>query len=220
MSDRVRSFGRTATWPEPAAEPAWHGLAGDVVRMLAPHTEADPHAVLVTLLVAFGNAVGRGPGFTAEGDFHGSNLYAVIVGDTSKGRKGTSWGRVRQLVEAADPEWSQERIMGGLSSGEGVVSQVRDQITKMVAEKVKGKATGHYIEEVEDFGVSDKRLLVVEGEFAQALRVMRREGNTLSPTLRNLWDRGDSASLTKKSTERTTGALVSILGHILSLIHI
>ena len=67
---------------------------------------------------------------------------------------------------------------------------------------------------VEDPGIADERLMVIEDEFAQALKVMSREGNTLSPALRALWDRGDLGNLTKTSPARTTGALVSIIGHI------
>ena len=36
-----------------------------------------------------------------------------------KGRKGTSWGRVRELLEARRPGWAEARIASGLSSGEG-----------------------------------------------------------------------------------------------------
>jgi hypothetical protein len=62
---RPGRFGRNAEegeppWPklDPAA---LHGLAGDAVRLLEPHTEADPAGLLVCLLAAFGNAVGPGP---------------------------------------------------------------------------------------------------------------------------------------------------------------
>src|SRR5262249_48375836 len=47
-------------WPR-LDEAALRGLAGDVVRLLDPHTEADAAAMLVTFLVLFGNAVGPGP---------------------------------------------------------------------------------------------------------------------------------------------------------------
>jgi hypothetical protein len=43
------------------SELALYGLPGDVVATLDPHTEADPSAVLVSFLVAFGAAVGPGP---------------------------------------------------------------------------------------------------------------------------------------------------------------
>lgn len=52
-------------WPElypwPILSPnAMYGLAGEIVRSVESETEADPVALLATLLVAFGNAVGPG----------------------------------------------------------------------------------------------------------------------------------------------------------------
>src|SRR5262249_22967229 len=93
-----------APWPELPAE-ALHGLAGDIVTMLAPETESDPVAILGQLLVAFGSAVGRSPHFPVEGDAHHVNLFLVLVGQSSRGRKGTSRGRALQLMEHADAEW-------------------------------------------------------------------------------------------------------------------
>jgi hypothetical protein len=46
-------------WPAPIAEQALHGPAGEFVRLIEPHTEADPIALLIQLLVAFGVAAGR-----------------------------------------------------------------------------------------------------------------------------------------------------------------
>ena len=46
-------------WPAPITEHALHGLAGEFVRLVEPHTEADPIALLIQLLVAFGVAAGR-----------------------------------------------------------------------------------------------------------------------------------------------------------------
>lgn len=203
-----------ADWPEPPAEQAFHGLAGRIVRTIEPHSEADPAALLASVLVAFGNACGRGPGFRAEGDFHATNLYAVVVGETAKGRKGTSWGQARRPFAVADPGWTSERLAGGLTSGEGLIYHVRDSQSKQVPLKEKGKPTGEYVEEVVDEGVADKRLLIFEGEFAQVLKVMGREGNTLSPVVRDLWDRGEVRTLSKNSPLRATDALVSILAHV------
>ena len=36
-------------WPEPLGKAAFHGLAGDFVRLVEPHTEADPAALLLIL---------------------------------------------------------------------------------------------------------------------------------------------------------------------------
>ena len=77
------------------------------------------------LLVGFGNAIGRTPYVAVEADKHHSNLFTVLVGDTAKARKGTSWGHARRLLCEADPDW-EPRIMGGLSSGEELIAQVAD----------------------------------------------------------------------------------------------
>jgi hypothetical protein len=201
------------------ATDALHGLAGDVVLTVDPHTEADRAAVLLSFLAAVGNVIGRGPHARAEGDVHAANLFVAIVGDTSKGRKGTSWGRVREIVTRAAPDW-ESRIAGGLSSGEGLIWAVRDPIeTRRRARNNEDRERADeegFVTEVEDVGICDKRLLVVEGELAAPLRTMRRDSNTLSAVLRNLWDRGDVSTMTKNSPARTTGAHVSLIAHIVS----
>jgi len=56
--------------------------------------------------------------------------------------------------------------------------------------------------------------VALAGEFVQALKVMEREGNILSPLIRNSWDTGKLRTLTKNSPARATGAHISIIGHI------
>jgi hypothetical protein len=114
------------SWPDPLPPEALHGLPGRYARALDPHTEADTTAVLVQLLVAFGCAAGRHGHFVAEADKHYPNLFAVLVGQTAKGRKGTSWGHVRERFRSAAMDWAENRIMNGFSSGEGLIWQVRD----------------------------------------------------------------------------------------------
>jgi hypothetical protein len=46
---------------------ALHGLAGNVVNTILPHTESDPVGLLLQFLVSFGNAVGRQPFYFIEG---------------------------------------------------------------------------------------------------------------------------------------------------------
>jgi hypothetical protein len=146
--------------------------------------------------------VGRGPHFRVESDHHGGSLFAALVGDTAIARKGTSWGHVRRLMGAVDGDWQRDRIASGLTSGEGLVWAVRDPAG---AKRRKAES---------DPGVSDKRLLVVESELAAALKVMGREGNTLSPILRCAWDGTDLSTLAKNSPARATAPHVSVIGHI------
>lgn len=206
-----------APWPAPIGPAGMHGLAGDFVRMIMPHTEADPAAVLVQILVAFGNVIGRGPHFTVGATRHYTNLDACIVGATSRSRKGTSWDETRRLLGTVDSEWAGQHIQGGLSSGEGLISVVRDAKegpVPMYEGTGKARRFVGYENMTTDPGVQDKRLLVCETEFASALRVMERDGNILSPIIRQAWDTGDLRVMTKNNPVQATGAHISIIGHI------
>ena len=74
-----------SNWPAPLGEAAYHGVFGEIVRALAPETEADPAAVLAQLLAMFGNVIGRTAHFCVGRDTHYLNLFVGIVGQTSKG---------------------------------------------------------------------------------------------------------------------------------------
>ena len=204
---------RGPRWPDPLGEKAYYGLAGEIVKAIEPHTEADPAALLFQFLTAFGNVIGRSAYFLAEADQHFMNLFTVQVGVTSRGRKGTSLGQVLRPFKMVDPRWISDRKQSGLSSGEGLIWGVRDQIEKTEPIKDNKQITG-YQQVVIDEGITDKRLFVVEEEFAQTLRVLGREGNTLSPVIRNAWDSGNLSILTKNSPAKATGAHISIIGHI------
>jgi hypothetical protein len=199
--ETVTMNGDASLWPTPINEMAYQGLAGEIVKTIEPHTESDPVAILFQTLTAFGNVIGPAPHFRVEADRHPARLAGVITGATSKARKGTSGGIVIRLFEDADPEWAADRIKGGLSSGEGLAFHVRDPLLAI------GKKQ-------DDPGILDKRLLVVESEFASVLKAASREGNILSPTIRQSWDTGNLATLTKNNPVKATGAHISIIGHI------
>jgi Protein of unknown function (DUF3987) len=192
-------------WPWIDGE-AYHGLVGEIVETIEPHSEADPVAILVQLLAAAGNVIGRSCYYQIESDRHHANLFAVLVGPSSKARKGTSWGRVSAVAQVVDPKWEGERVRGGLSSGEGFINEVRDEVTQWDPKESKWG--------VIDPGAADKRLMVIEPEFAGLLSVMERPGNTLSPVLRKAWDGNKLETMTRNSPLKATGAHVSIIGHI------
>jgi hypothetical protein len=100
------------------AEDAYHGLAGRIVRTIEPSSEADPVAILMHVLVAAGNVIGRGPHALVEETQHACNEFVALVGRTSKGRKGQAWSTPRHLLALVDEPWATRRIKGGLSSGE------------------------------------------------------------------------------------------------------
>jgi len=194
-----------AKWPE-IDNAAFYGVAGEIVQTIEPHTESDRVALLIQTLVAAGNVIGRSPHYRVESDQHRANIFAVLVGDSSKGRKGTSWGRIRSIAKNADERWWGDRIKGGLSSGEGFINEVRDPVSKY---EIKDKEF-----EIVDPGVSDKRLMIVETEFAGALSVAERHGNTLTENIRKAWDGQKLETLTRNSSLTATDAHISIIGHI------
>lgn len=204
---------KNTQWPADAAPEAFYGLAGDIVRTMEPHTEADPHALLTNILVAFGNAAGPGHHFVVGQEHHGLRLNAILVGETGHGRKGQSWAEIRGLLERVEPDWAGQRITSGLSSGEGLIWAVRDPQSRQEPVKQGGRVVDYEMVVV-DAGVSDKRLLVVEPEFARTLKVMGRDGNILSAVVRQAWDSGNLRVLTRNSPIQATGAHISAIGHI------
>lgn len=207
------SFLDAPQWPAPLGEKAYHGLAGEFVRTLEPHTESDPVALLSQFLAFYGNLIGRRAHIEIEASRHYGNLFVVLVGPTAKARKGTAEAHVRRIMRAVDETWASKRIKSGLSTGEGLVWQVRDAIERREPIKEKGRITG-YQTVVADEGEEDKRLLVIEPELARVFQVLEREGSTLSAILREAWDKGDLSVLTKASTAHATGAHVTLIGHI------
>jgi hypothetical protein len=144
------------------------------------------------------------------------NLFTALVGASSKGRKGSSWSHVLHLVRRVDAEWAERNIGHGLVSGEGLIWAVRDPIEKQkrLGKKERETRGNAYETVIEDPGVKDKRLFVIEAEFARILRVLRREGNTLSAVIRSAWDSGDMRSMTKNDPSRASGAHISIVAHV------
>ncbi len=197
--------------PAELDDAALYGLAGDVVRLIAPQTEAHPASLLFSFFVAVGIALGNGVAWKIGGVPHSLRLFLVLIGVSGKGRKGTSWGVIRGVLETAlGADFYKDHVTTGLSSGEGLIAAVRDPVTKMV----KGK--GDTPEETTiDEGVKDKRLIVLESEFGRTLKVMQREGSTLSAVIRQAWEIGANDALNVLTKVRTTatGAHVGIVGH-------
>jgi len=201
-------------WFEPKmGADAFTGLAGRIVDVLEPHSEASPVAILLHVLVGLGSLIGRGPHALVEKTSHHVNEFVALVGRSSKGRKGQAWSVPRWLLAQADEEWAAGRVVSGLSSGEGLIYHVRDPRDEQQPIKEKGQVTGYATVRVDE-GVSDKRLLVFEAELASVLRRMEMDSNSLSAVLRQAWDEGRLATLTRNSPLRATGAHVSLIAHV------
>ncbi len=175
------------TWPDPLRPEAFHGVAGELVRLIEPVSESDPAALLLQILIGWGSLAGRGPYYLAEADRHHANEYGVMVGVSSKARKGTSWGRVKGVLSGVDEDWAKDRTLGGIGSGEALIDLVAGD---------------------------DHRALLHEPEFARLLAIVNREGSTLSANIRNGWDNGTLSVETRQKKQRVTGAHISVIAHI------
>ncbi len=204
-------------WPDPIDPAAYHGILGQLARVIEPHTEADPIAVLIHNIIMFGSAVGHQPHFRIGATKHHTVENAVLVGVTSKARKGTAENEARRPYQIIEDSWI-GRVTSGLSTGEGLLSAVRDALEKQEPIREgkgrKGKIIG-YETIVADEGVADKRHLAIESEWGRVLRVMERDGSTLSSVLRQMYDCPHVAEIkTRVNPIRATDPHVSILGHI------
>ena len=173
------------------AEPALHGLAGRAVRTIAPHTEAHPAAILLQLLAVFGNLLGRGPHCMVDATRHSLNLYVVLVGDSSKARKGTSWNQIARLFTQVDQPWLTTRVTTARLTASGLVHALRDQEPP-----------------------TDRRLLALSEEFASVLHTLKRGNGHLSPLLRCAWDSGDLPTLEMNQRLQATATHLSLIAHI------
>ena len=172
-------------------EAALYGVAGLAARVLAPHTEAHPAAILLQLLVAFGNAAGPGPYCLVDATRHGLNLFVVLVGESSKARKGTSWNQVRRLFSEVDRSWVTERVTTARLTPAALIHDLRDQQP-----------------------ATDRRLLALSEEFAAVLHDLGRAKGSLSPLLRCAWDSGDLCALEGRRPVQATGTHISLIAHI------
>ena len=213
LLDTSIDAGGSKVWPKPMGRDAFHGHVGDFIRAVEPHSEADVNALVVIFLTAVGCWFGRTPHHNAGDTRHGTNLFSVIVGATSSGRKGTATDSVRRVLKHTDPKFNKERVHNtGLSTGEGMIYKVRD--LREETEAVDKGGTVSTQTKVVDFGVDDKRLLAIETEFAQVLQKGKKEGNTLTATMRTLWDAHPVHQGAKTNKDSVQNPHISMIGNI------
>ena len=190
---------RNAPRPDPAC---LYGLVGDVARAGGDTTEANPYAIAANLIAFMGCAVGRGPYMPIGNTWHHARMFMLHIGRSGRGRKGDAValiGRIERALKALSQDATPQVHRGGLSSREGLVYLIHD-----------GFKEGQT--EVEP--ILDKRLLVIESEFANILHQGKREGNTLSAALRDCWDGVSMKPATKSSRLWATDPHIAMVGAV------
>jgi hypothetical protein len=206
-----------SVFPDPMRKEAFHGIAGQVVNLMAEHCESSLESLLVQFLIASGNLLGRSVYVYAGGPWLFPNEFTICVGVTSRGRKGTAWRMNDNLFEFIAPEWSKNCTDSDMQSGEGIVHKIRDEVRgfdKRGRPKKGASSDGTREEIVLDEGVSDKRLLIIEEEFSYVLKMARRQGNTLTEVYRKSWDSPRALRNSNKNSRLTASdPHVSLIAH-------
>ncbi len=192
---RVVDPAEPCDWPREMASEAYIGLPGDFVRLVEPHTEADPAALLTNFVVAGGVLFGREAYAVADGRRHYPVEFLLAVGQTGAGRKGTASERTLAVMDRVEEGYRTLRVLSGLSSGEGLIKGISPKDGELPAPGVR-------------------RYLALLPEFASLLSVMKREGNTMSAILREAWDGTRLRVLTRKEPLDVDNVNLSVIAHI------
>jgi hypothetical protein len=160
-------------------------------------TEASATTILVNGLAAFGACVGRSRWVPVGAQNHHPACWFLVIGPTSTGKKGTGRDEAAYLFGGRG-ELGGERVRGygerrmtGGNSGEG--------LEKALIARQQDDET---------------QVLIEIAEFSTLVRRSKREGSTLSATMRNLFDGGPVERLVANGTtvqrvERTHAGVVA-----------
>ncbi|WP_022975325.1 DUF3987 domain-containing protein [Nevskia ramosa] len=176
--------------PPPAVDPAmFYGPLGRLARQAAEGTEVNPVAAMAAAMSWLSACMGRNRAIAIGDEWHHLRLFTLHVGRSSRGGKGMALGLLKRVIAAIgklDDATTLRPQMhtGGLSSREGLAVLIHDGYTE-------GKT--------EYPPIVDKRLFIVESEFANVLAQGKRDGNTLSTCLRDVWDGSAIKPATKSS---------------------
>jgi hypothetical protein len=202
-------------FPAPMHEEAYHGIAGQIVSIMSDHCESSRESLLFQFLVAAGNIMGKSVCIYAGGSHLYPNEFAICVGDTSRGRKGTAWRINEHLFKQVAPEWVDGCVISDIQSGEGIVYSIRDE-SEDPQKTNRRRKTSKKPQPESDFdpGVSDKRKLCCEEEISSTLKMAKRQGNTLTEIYRKAWDSPSKLqTLNKNSPLTASDPHISLIGH-------
>lgn len=183
--------------PKPT-DALFYGFVGEVARIAATGMEINPVAAAAAYLSFLGANAGRDTFLFINNTYHHPRLFTLHIGGTAAGGKGDSQQlthRIRERIELTHSGLLGMTHRGGLSSREGLASLIHDGYG-------------------ENKGIDDKRLWVIESEFANVLHQSRRDGNTLSTALRDAWDGSDIKPAAKGRTVTSSAPHIGIHANI------
>lgn len=194
---------RARLWLPPVDPDVFDCYLGRLATQLDPYTEGDPVGVMVSLLAAAGVHLGPGPHLQLGYERHPLLVWPLLVGETGRGKKGSAHNAAKALLTHTDNEFVASNVQSGLSSGEGLASVFATDSDGGTGKPGRTRLLPE----------GDCRLLAFEPEWASVMARMKREGNTLSATLRAAWEGGNLSTL-NVDARVARHAHVGILAHI------
>lgn len=187
--------------PQPEAG-CLYGLVSEVARAGSQDSETNAFAIGANFMAYLSCAIGRGVYLPIGNTRHHARLFCLHIGRSGRGRKGDAVSlvlRIDEALRAMAPSFSPQIHRGGLSTREGLVTLIHD---------------GYRQGQQDIPPIEDKRLWVVESEFANVLHQGRRNGNTLSAALRDCWDGVHLKPATKTNRIYASNPHLSLSGAI------
>ncbi len=176
----------------PVADPAmYRGVLADITEAAELTTEADPPGIYASLQAGTGVLAGPGPYVRIGNVHHPLLIWPLLMGRTGSGRKGEATTAAEVFLYRAKVSTFPGLAVSGLSSGEGLIEQVRDDGPRQ----------------------DDRRLLVTETEFSSVMARSRREGNTLAAISRQAWE-GRPLSVMNRKQLKASASHIAIVGHV------
>ena len=165
------------------SESALYGPMGRIAKIICENSEANCGTVYLNLIVSFGSIFGRGPYFNVDGTKHYCNENVANIGDTSKGRKGTSSDAAEVFLRLVASSFMSSRNMGGFASSQAVIELIKDASSY----QRRNKKTGAY-DTIVVPGVMDKRLCLRESELSNVFKLISDPKTKAGELFRNAFD--------------------------------
>ena len=204
----------------PTASPImFPGLLGEVVQLCCQNSEAVPVAVATYALAFFSAYLGPMRHLDIADEQRRLNNYWLLIGPSGMGKGASEYG-IKRIFERID-ERLQQIFAEDLSNGQtqGIVEypslDIHDGSLSSGEGLAAAKADSLKIEKGEPpVEITDKRFLLLENEFGNALSHAERSGNTLSHVLRNAYDGKSLKPLTKRDQTYCSEPYFVLVGNI------
>ena len=169
---------------------ALYGIVGRTVETLAKYSISGKENLLCSTLAIAGNMLTRNPHSMVRRDRHGTNIYVVMIGETSTGAKGQGMSLVKDFFKQVDQEYAANNIRGATArSGEGLLDLFTDD--------------------------RPKNQIMFQPEASSLLTIGKIQGNRhLFDYFKTLWDGVDYEKLAVGNKQDLKDVLFSYLGHI------